>query len=142
MVARGGIAMSQSQMTSRAHPRVHSNPITTTTTVADAGFELLASRSSAAVVYRKGHPFGVVTVGDLAGHHGRVPLPEALVGDVMSLECVRVGPGAGVDETLRAYREAAWDSVRRRRPCGQETVRRQAGSFLVFEPNRMDRRPS
>lgn len=131
--------MSQSQITHRDHPRVRSHLVTTTTTVADAGFELLAGRTNAAVVYRDGRPAGVVTVDDLAGHGGRVPLPDALVGDVMSLECVRVSPGAGVDDTLRTYREAAWLSLRRRRPCGNGTVARRKGSFLLFEPNRTDR---
>lgn len=134
--------MTHLETANRDHPRAPHTRIATTTTVAEAAFELLAERTSAAVVYRDGQPVGIVTVEDLAGRDGRAPLPDALVADVMTHECVRIAPGAGVDETLRAYREAAWLSLRRRRPFEVENVRRRERSFLVFEPNRADRRPS
>lgn len=88
-----------------------STPVRVALEVLDARHEV------AAVVFEDGRPVGVVTLDaltrpGLAGHEA-----DVRVASVMDLELVRISVGAGEHETLRAYRDAAWTSLRRRHPC-------------------------
>jgi CBS domain-containing protein len=79
--------------------------------------EVLGARhQSALVVTEHGVPVGVVTLGALTGDEAP-HAPDARVADVMDYEVVRIDPGAGERETLHAFREAAWLSLRHRHPC-------------------------
>ena len=98
-------------------------------TVAEATLELLRRREPAAVVLEDGRPVGVITLVALCGQYGRTPAPQAPLADVMAFECVALDPAAGVTETLRTYTQAAWDSLRRRRPCAPETISRRELAF-------------
>jgi CBS domain-containing protein len=90
--------------------------VTPSTAVRLAAEVLAARHQSAVVVTDHGLPVGVVTVGALMDD-GAPPTPEARVADVMDYEVVRIDPGAGERETLHAFREAAWLSLRHRHPC-------------------------
>jgi predicted transcriptional regulator len=78
---------------------------------------LEARREATAVVFDDGRPVGVVTLDaltrpGLAGHEA-----DVRVASVMDFELVRISAGAGELETLQAYRDAAWLSLRHRHPC-------------------------
>jgi predicted transcriptional regulator len=101
--------------------------ITLSNTVEQAQRALTTSRQPAAVVWDHGAPVGVITLADLSrSPHCRAV--GALVVDVMSHECVKIHPAADLSETHRSYREAAWESLRRRRPFSQATLDRRAAA--------------
>lgn len=75
---------------------------------------LAVSGTDAAVVLDEHERVGLVTAAALAGHE-----PEAPIGEVMNLELVRIDPHADEHDTLVAYQDAAWRSLRRRRPCAE-----------------------
>jgi predicted transcriptional regulator len=67
----------------------------------------------AAIVIDNGRPIGIVTADALGdGELG----PDATVDEVMDYEAVHVNPRGSVEETMRAFRTAAWHSLWRRRP--------------------------
>jgi predicted transcriptional regulator len=105
-----------------------------TTTVADALECLYATHARAAVVVDGDRPLGVVTLAGLRGDVRRVPRPEACVADVMEFELVRVDPAADEHATLRAYANAGWSSLRRRRPATAETRERHARVYAPAAP--------
>ena len=98
-------------------------------TVADAKTALAATGEDAAIVMYGSTPLGVITMATLRGRQGRVPCSEALLTDVMDLEIVHIEPDADLEQTLHAYREAAWKSSTRRHPCADETVSRRQTVF-------------
>jgi hypothetical protein len=63
----------------------------------------------------------LITAIALRGRRHAIPT-AAQVQDVMDFEVVHVDPSFDVEDTLRTYRDAAWDSVRRRRPFADRTV--------------------
>ena len=99
-------------------------PITLTSTVNDARRALAATDQPALVVWDDAMPVGVVTVDDVSGP--RAPSSEALIEDVLSHECVAVDPAADVRETKRRFTDAAWLSLKRRRPLSDGTLERRA----------------
>ena len=88
------------------------SPISPSTPVREALAWMQRSGQQAIVVMDGARPVGVITDRALRGRD----LPDAAVQDVMDLEVVRVDPSLDVEDTLRAFREAAWHSVRRRHP--------------------------
>ena len=78
------------------------------------------SGQRATVVMDGDRPVGVITTTALRGR-GHTISTDAEVQDVMDFEVVRVNPSLDVEDTLRTYRDAAWHSVRRRRPFAQHT---------------------
>jgi CBS domain-containing protein len=81
---------------------------------------LAAAGTQAAVVIDQGQPIGVVTAAALGGHGRTRPAADTPIGDVMDLELVAVEPDADERGTLAAYQGAAWRSLRRRHPFGDD----------------------
>jgi CBS domain-containing protein len=114
-------------------------PISRWTTVRDASAWMQKTGQRAVVVMDGDRPVGVITEKALraAGRRSAAASDDALaaverrerpdlrlpetVQDVMDFEVVRVDPSFGVEDTLRAYRDAAWKSVRRRHPFADHT---------------------
>ena len=101
-----------------------------TSSVAMAREVLEQTGARAAVVYQRERPIGIVTERALRGDGDREPRPDAMVTDVMYLEVVPVHPSMGTHATLDAYTNAAWQSLRRRRPRAETTVARRSRAFL------------
>ena len=110
-------------------PRSAPPPLSPTNTVAEARAVLDASQTTAALVADGGRPVGVVTDSALRGRPGHVPRPGAALADVMDFEVIRADPGADVLSTLHTYTEAAWVSLRRRRPCAPDRVASVTAAF-------------
>jgi hypothetical protein len=90
----------------------------TRSTRARTAVEVLAAHHQTAVVVTDhGAPVGVVTLGALTGCGMAPPGPDVRVADLMDYEVVRIDPRAGERDTLHRYRDAAWESLRRRHPC-------------------------
>jgi hypothetical protein len=66
-------------------------------------------------------PVGVITAITLRGGGHAIPT-AARVQDVMEFEVVHVDPSFDVEDTLRTYRDAAWHSVKRRRPFAKHAA--------------------
>lgn len=117
--------------TAAAHHPHHNTTqtVTPSATVAQVLSSLAASGRDAALVVDDDVPVGVVTRSALVGEPGAVPRRDAEVRDVMNWECVRSDPGDDVSATLHHYTEAAWTSLRRRGPCGEEAIARRAAAF-------------
>ena len=75
----------------------------------------------AAVVMDGDRPVGVITTTALRGP-GTETSPRAEVRDVMDFDVVHVPPSFDLEDTLRAFRDAAWHSVRRRRPFAEKAA--------------------
>ena len=99
--------------------------ITASSTVEDARQAMRQLAQDAVVVWEECTPIGVVTDADLSGQ-ARSVSPKALVGDVMSHECVSIDAAADLPQTHHAYTDAAWTSLKRRRPFSPETLERRA----------------
>jgi predicted transcriptional regulator len=82
-------------------------------TVSDAGL-------AAAIVVDDGRPIGIVTTDALGV--AAVASPETTVDEVMDYEAVHIQPGCNVEDTMRAFRTAAWHSLWRRRPSGHRPL--------------------
>jgi CBS domain-containing protein len=74
---------------------------------------LAATGEAAAVVFRRGRPVGVVTADALAAP-GTTSQQDAPVSTVMDYAVVPVTRGAGANETVRAFTDAAWDWLKLR----------------------------
>jgi hypothetical protein len=98
------------------------------TSVADARLAFVDYRGSIAVVVEHGRPIGLVTAAALRGDVRHVVPAGATVGDVMDFEVVHIDPVADAHDTLAAYSNAAWASLRRRRPLHVETAGRRSAS--------------
>jgi CBS domain-containing protein len=96
-------------------PPVDTVEVTPATPTRIAAEVLAAHHLTAIVVTDHGHPFGVVTLDALA--KAAASAPGTHVADVMDYEVVRLDPHAGEVQTLHAFRDAAWRSLRRRHPC-------------------------
>lgn len=94
--------------------RPEAEPVTTATCVHEALAGLRASRAAAAVVYESGRPVGVVSAGALtrALGSGRA---DATVASAMDYVAVHVDRSSDAHATVRAFADAAWDWLRRRR---------------------------
>jgi predicted transcriptional regulator len=97
--------------------------------VAVAREALIETGLDALVVTDRGRPIGIVSRSALAGSAGHVPRGDAAVGDVMEGEVVLLAPDADVATTLKKYRQAAWDSVRRRQPGASDDADRRAAAY-------------
>lgn len=80
------------------------------TTVGTARAAMRGLGAREAIVMEGERPLGVITVPDVRGS------ADAVVRDVMQWECVRIDSAADGLTTVRAFRDAAWKSLRRRRP--------------------------
>lgn len=107
----------------------HTQTVTPETTVGTVFYSLAASGRDAALVVDDGVPVGVVTRRALHGRPGAVPRRDAEVRDVMDWECVHTDPGADASSTLHTYTDAAWISLRRRGPCGDDALARRAAAL-------------
>jgi hypothetical protein len=103
-------------------------------TVASALHFLDDRGDNAAIVSECGRAIGVLTRAALEGDGNTVPNAEATIGDVMDYECVHIRPQSDPLETLRAYRDASWRSLRRRRPLAADSIMRRAASFSERRP--------
>ena len=115
-------------MAATVAPRMGTERITTEMSASSARFMFDRDAVDAMLVYERDRPIGALTEAALER------LPEgthASVADVMDYELVQVPPDADARSTLRTYSRAAWNSIRRRRPRADETLRRRA---LLFEP--------
>jgi CBS domain-containing protein len=74
---------------------------------------LAATGEAAAVVFRRGRPVGVVTADALAAP-GTTSQQDAPISTVMDYAVVPVTRGAGANETVRAFTDAAWDWLKLR----------------------------
>lgn len=81
----------------------------------DALVSMRDAGQQAAIVVERGHPVGIVTV-DALGDYLATERPEATVSDAMDYVAVHVEPRMGVEDTMRAFRVAAWHSLDRRHP--------------------------
>jgi hypothetical protein len=88
--------------------------LTPHTAVHMARARLAATGDAAAVVYQQGRPVGVVTADALA-EPGTTSQQDAPISSVMDYVAVHVTPGAGTQETVRAFSDAAWDWLKLRR---------------------------
>src|SRR5688572_18323243 len=68
------------------------------------------------LVIESGRPVAVVTTEQLWSANGGPVFPDAEVLDVVRWELVRLAPDSDIEHTLRHYSEAAWTSLKRRRP--------------------------
>jgi len=84
------------------------------TAVHVARARLAATGEAAAVVFRQGRPVGIVT-GDALAEPGTTSQQDAPISTAMDYVAVRVTPGTGAHETVRAFTDAAWDWLRLRR---------------------------
>jgi predicted transcriptional regulator len=100
--------------------------ISISSTVAGALAAFACSGDEVALVLDHGEPVGVVTRADLLDVCPSGAWADARLIDVMDLEVVRVNPTSDANETLRAYREAGWCSLWRRRPRHAETAAARA----------------
>ena len=100
-----------------------------TSTVAEAVAFLDRTGQFAVVVSERGEPVGVVTRVALRGQPGHRPRPAAVLADVMDFEVIALDPASDTAMTTGAYREAAWHSLRRRRPSAEDTVARRREAF-------------
>ena len=100
-----------------------------TSTVAEAVAFLDRTGQFAVVVSERGEPVGVVTRVVLHGQPGHRPRPAAVLADVMDFEVIALDPASDTAMTTGAYREAAWHSLRRRRPSAEDTVARRREAF-------------
>ena len=83
------------------------------TPLAEAQRLISASDASVFVVVDDGGPVGVVTAERL----GTEPRStQHTVADVMDFELVAIEHGADINDTMRIYERAGWDSLLRRRP--------------------------
>ena len=101
--------------------------LTPDTTVEDALAAMAQAGCDEAPVDQCGRPVGVITAAALLQQDD----PCARVGDVLEWECVHIRPTADTRWTLRAYRRAAWASLRRRHRAtrkGQTTQTAQKGA--------------
>jgi predicted transcriptional regulator len=96
--------------------------ISPSTSASEALAWMEGMRQRATVVMDGDRPVGVITAAGLRGR-GQTILADAEVQDVMDFEVVHVNPSFDVEDTMRTYRDAAWHSVRRRRPFSQHTQR-------------------
>ena len=110
--------------------RALARALSPTSTVTEAKVLLALSQADAALVTDDGRPVGVATEAALRGWPGRSPHESALIADVMDLEVVSIPPGADVRQTLAVYRDAAWQSLRRRRPCASEVMARREAACV------------
>jgi len=121
-------------MVNRAHHETNETAagrgLTTNSSVASALAYLEQRGEAAAVVSEEGELVGVVTTQALKGTSTLTPSLDARVLDVMDWECVRIAPDADPLATLRAYRDASWRSLRRRRPMASD-VRRRRTNLMV-----------
>lgn len=85
--------------------------------------EALVSMSDAdqqaAIVMERGHPVGIVTRAALDANLVDAA-SDATVSDLMDFYAVHVDPTLGVEDTLRAFRVAAWHSLDRRHPFARK----------------------
>jgi CBS domain-containing protein len=103
--------------------------LTPSTRVAEAHAYLTKRGECAAVVSDGGIPIGVITLRALRGQPDAVPRPDAAIVDVMDWECLPIAPDADPLTTLRAYRDASWRSLRRRRPMASDVRARHSAAF-------------
>jgi predicted transcriptional regulator len=95
--------------------------ITPWTTVSDALTLMLNRGQTASVVMDGERPVGVITVKALQEQTMRGTMElDAPVERAMDLEVVRVDHSSDLEDTLRIFRDAAWYSVRRRRPLANQ----------------------
>src|SRR6185503_14633893 len=87
--------------------------ISPSTSVSDALARMERMGQRATVVMDGNRPVGVITAIALRGR-GHAIHTDAQVQDLMDYEVVHVDPSFDVEDTLRRYRDAAWNSVRRR----------------------------
>jgi len=100
--------------------------ITLSSTVEEARRALTITDQAAVVVWDRETPVGVLTFGDVSS--ARHLPPGALVEDVLSHECVWIDPAADEAETCHRYTDAAWSSLKRRRPLSQDTLERRVAA--------------
>jgi CBS domain-containing protein len=93
--------------------------ISPSTSVREALSAMERSGLRTMVVVDGGRPVGVITATALHGSADRTMSIDAEVQDVMDFEVVHVDPSFDVEDTLRTFRDAAWHSVRRRRPFAE-----------------------
>jgi predicted transcriptional regulator len=86
----------------------------TSMSVREARQALSEAGLTAAIVIDKGRPIGIVTADALC--RGEQLAPDTTVDEVMDYEAVHVNPTGSVEETMRAFRTAAWHSLWRHRP--------------------------
>lgn len=87
--------------------------IATTATVCEARAHVHATGQRAAVVYRYGHPVGVVTAGALASA-SMARGEDAPITTVMDYVAVPVDRKADALEVIRTFDSAAWDWLKHR----------------------------
>lgn len=100
--------------------------ITMSSTVVEARAALAEAAQPAIVVWDDREPIGVVTLDDVSEEGTGGLGPESLIVDVMSHECVAIDATADLEETHHRYADAAWTSLKRRRPFSQDTLDRRA----------------
>ena len=103
-------------------------------TVEEARRVLAADDGAGLVVFDQTTAVGVVTRRALEGASGPPPRPGARLEDMMDGEVVELAPGADVATTLRKYREAAWRSLRRRRPGSARRAARRVAAREPLDP--------
>ena len=81
----------------------------------DALMSMRNAGQDAAIVFERGHPVGIVTV-EALGDYLATERHEPTVSDAMDYVAVHVEPRLGVEDTMRAFRVAAWHSLDRRHP--------------------------
>ncbi len=106
-----------------------SEPLSPMSSVAEATQALDRSGETAAVVFEKGVPVGVITRVALLGLARHRPRPDARLADVMDFETVAIDPASNMAQTVETYTQAAWYSLGRRHPEADETVARRAHAF-------------
>lgn len=114
-----------------ATPGPEPGTVSAQSTVGDALTIMDRTGAVVLVVVHEGDPVGIVTRADLEGTPARRPRASARVDDIMTLELVVVDPGDDVLETLNRYTDRAWDSLRRRGPCGEDEMRRRSTAFVT-----------
>jgi CBS domain-containing protein len=107
------------EVTSRASDDVSISP---STSVSEALAWMEGMGQRATVVMDGGRPVGVITATALHGGADGTMSTAAEVQDVMDFEVVHVDPSFDVEDTLRTYRDAAWHSVKRRRPFAKQAA--------------------
>jgi CBS domain-containing protein len=96
-------------------PQSSNKSFAVSTLASEALISMREAGQEAAIVMERGLPVGIVTLASL-GDYLATDQCEATVSDAMDYEAVHVKPRTGVEETMRAFRTAAWHSLDRRHP--------------------------